>query len=342
MTIYLDHNATTPLSASVLAKALPYLQSDFGNASSNHAKGWKAKKAMEKAREQVALAIGADPDEIVFTSGGSESNNLAIKGIFLSEEHFCKGHMIISCFEHAAVREPALYLQRLGVTLSVIPCSPLGTIHPISVLAALRPDTKLVSIMHANNEIGTIQPIADIAKICREHNVLLHTDAAQSVGKTPVNVQELGVDFLSIAGHKLYAPKGIGALYMRRGIDLQPLIHGVSHERGLRAGTENVAFQVALGAAMEEVQQKGARYASHMSSLRDLLFSRLQDGIGSDLTQNGHHAKQLPNTLSVNFPRITGMRLLQGAPEICASTSAACHSGRSTQTVTQKAIGLSP
>ena len=340
MQIYLDYNATTPVDPTVLAKALPYMRKQFGNASSNHQKGWEAKQAMQHARQQVSDAIGATAEEIIFTSGGSESNNLVLKGLFLSEENFCKGHLIISSFEHAAIREPALYLQRLGVELTIVPCSPIGVVHPLSVLAAIRPNTKLVSIMHANNEIGTIQPIAEIAKICREHNVLLHSDAAQSIGKTPVNVNELGVDFLTIAGHKLYAPKGIGALYIRKGLTLQPLIQGVSHEGGLRAGTENVAFQVALGAAMERVQNNGPQYFSQMATLRDHLYSLLESAIGPELTQNGNHASRLPNTLSVNFPRITGTKLLDGAPEICASTSAACHSGQSTQTVTQKAIGL--
>ena len=342
MTIYLDNNATTPVAPEVLESALPFLTEHFGNASSTHQKGEKARYAMEHARSQVAHAIGAHSNEIVFTSGGSESNNLVLKGIFLAEENFCKGHLIISCFEHAAIREPAQYLQKLGVELSIVPCSPQGIVSPESIRAALRPNTKLVSIMHANNEIGTIQPISDIATICRENHILLHSDAAQSIGKTPVDVNELGVDFLSIAGHKLYAPKGIGALYIRRGVTLQPLIQGVSHEGGMRAGTENVAYQVALGTAMNRVSLHGAKYYSRMATLRDLLFHLLQEGIGSQLSRNGHPTQRLPNTLSVNFPLITGVKLLSGAPEICASTSSACHSGQSTQTITQKAIGLSP
>ena len=339
--IYLDNNATTPIAPKVLECMLPYLGERFGNASSLHPKGLEARRGMNRARQQVATAIGAETGEITFTSGGSESNNLVLKGVFLAQEDFCKGHLIISSFEHAAIREPALYLQKLGVALSIIGCSPQGVVSPKDILSAIRPDTRLVSIMHANNEIGTIQPIAAIAEICRAHNILFHSDAAQSIGKTPVNVQTLGIDFLSVAGHKLYAPKGIGALYIRKGIAIQPLIQGVAHEKGIRAGTENVAYQVALGEAMERVTNYGNRYYTQMASLRDLLYSLLREGIGAELSRNGQGTSILPNTLSVNFPHITGIQLLEGAPEICASTSSACHSGRSTRTVTQKAIGLS-
>ena len=341
MPIYLDYNATTPVDPAVLEEALPYLGTHFGNASSTHLKGVAAKQAMIKARERVARAIGATPEEIVFTSGGSESNNLVLKGIFLAQQQFCRGHLIISSFEHAAIREPARYLESLGVSLTLVPCSADGIIDPDSIRAAIRPDTRLVSIMHANNEIGTLQPIAAISAICREHRVLFHSDAAQSIGKVAANVDELGVDFLSIAGHKIYAPKGIGALYIRKGVELMPLIQGVGHEGGLRAGTENIPYIVALGAAMEKVHRQGDAKRKKMLRLRELLFSLLLDGIGVGLTQNGSNAPRLPNTLSLNFPNVTGVGLLAGCPDICASTSSACHSGKSNRTITQRAIGLS-
>ena len=341
MQIYLDNNATTPVSQKVISELLPYLHTHFGNASSTHNKGLLAQKAIDKARKRVANAIGAEPSEIVFTSGGSESNNLAIKGVFFTPQNFCKGHLIISSFEHAAVREPALYLEKVGVKITIVSCSPMGLIDPNDIRKAIRTDTKLISIMHANNEIGTIQPISEIAKISRKNNILLHTDAAQSVGKTDVHVDRMGVDLLTIAGHKLYAPKGIGALYIRKGIQLNPLIQGVGHEQGRRAGTENVAYQVALGAAMELVQTEGPSYFSQMKQYRDLLFSLLKRGIGDELTQNGAMAPRLPNTLSVNFPNVSGAQLLQNCPAVCASTSAACHSRQTFRTNTQKAIGLS-
>jgi cysteine desulfurase len=342
MTIYLDYNATAPVDPRVLDAALPYFRERFGNASSNHSKGKEARVAMENARRQVADSIGASTDEIVFTSGGSESNNMVLKGIFMAPEGFCRGHMIISSIEHAAISQPARYLEKLGVNLTVLPCSAAGLVDPGGVARALRPDTRLVSVMHANNEIGSIQPIPEISSICRKNGVPLHSDAAQSIGKTEVDVDKLGVDFLTIAGHKVYAPKGVGALYIRNGRRLHPLIQGVGHEGGLRAGTENVAYQVALGTAMQLASDHGQEHWGRMAERRDRLYSLLVNGIGEGITQNGADASRLPNTLSVNFPRISGTALLSGCPEICASTSAACHSGMTTRTVTQKAIGLAP
>ncbi|MGC6509582.1 MAG: cysteine desulfurase family protein [Myxococcota bacterium] len=340
--IYLDNNATAPVDTRVREACMPYLTHRFGNPSSGHIKGHEAKTAIIKAKEQVASAIGAAVDEVVFTSGGSESNNFVLKGLFLGPDHFCKGHLVVSAFEHAAVLKPAQYLAQLGVDLSVVPCQPSGRVDPNVVADAIRPDTRLVSVMHANNEIGTLQPIDEIAAICQTKGVLLHSDASQSVGKTDVNVNALGVDFLTIAGHKVYAPKGVGALYMRRDTYLHPLIQGVGHENGHRAGTENVAYQVALGCAMNLVQQEGFKHWEKMAVLRDLLWRLLKTGIGDGLTQNGATVERLPNTLSVNFPYVTGVGLLAACPEVCASTSAACHSGQFNQTVTQKAIGLSP
>ena len=340
--IYLDYNATATVEPRVLAAMMPYLEDRFGNPSSAHSKGREAKAAITKAKQQVADAIGAQPDEVIFTSGGSESNNFVLKGLFLDPRHFCQGHLIISAFEHAAILKPAQYLAQLGVELTIVPCEPSGRIEPQAVAAAIRPETRLVSIMHANNEIGTIQPIAEIAAICQAKGVLLHSDASQSVGKTAVDVNTLGVDFLTIAGHKVYAPKGVGALYMRRGCALHPLIQGVGHENGHRAGTENVAYQVALGHAMSLVQQEGTAHWREMAELRDLLWSLLEAGIGEGISQNGATVERLPNTLSVNVPKVTGAALLAACPELCASTSAACHSGQVSQTVTQKAIDLSP
>ena len=338
--IYLDYNATTPIAPSVQEAMLPFLAEHFGNPSSSHWLGRACHEAIEDARDRVAALIGANADEIIFTSGGTESNNLALKGIMMARAPVFDGHLVISSLEHPAIAEPARYLERLGCQVSVVACNAHGVVEPNAVAAVLKPDTKLVSIMHANNEIGTLQPIREIAEICRSRNILVHTDAAQSMGKVRVFVEELGVDMLSIAGHKLYAPKGVGALYVRQGVALEPVTHGAGHEGGLRPGTENTPYIVALGQACLLAGKALDDVGDRMASLRDRLASRLQDAIGDELTINGAQAPRLPNTLSVNFPGVIGAELLARVPELCASTGSACHSGTTKMSATLAAIRL--
>jgi cysteine desulfurase len=340
--IYLDFNATTPIAPSVQEAMLPFLSQHYGNPSSAHALGRAAGEAVEDARGQVASLLGADRDEIVFTACGTESNNLALWGVMSRGAPPLRGHLVVSQFEHPAVAEPARYLQRLGCTVTFVPCNSQGVVQPQQVAKALRPDTQLVSIMHANNEIGTIQPLAEIAALCRERDVLVHTDAAQTVGKIPTLVDELNVDLLTLAGHKFYAPKGVGALYVRRGVALEPLLRGGGHEGGLRPGTENVASIVALGRAAAVASKALEESAPRMAHLRDRLLQHLRAAIGPTLGVNGENAPRLPNTLSVNFPHVSAAELLARAPELMASTGSACHSGQSKMSSTLQAIGLAP
>lgn len=343
--IYLDYNATTPIAAEAREAMLPFLDAEYGNPSSAHRLGRAAHEAVVRARGQVAGLLGAQPDEILFTSGGTESNNLAIKGVALAQalargDARLGGHLVISAVEHPAVAEPARFLKRLGWQVTVVGTNRHGLVDAAEVAAALRDDTQLVSVMHANNEIGTIQPIRAIADRCRARGVLVHTDAAQSAGKIPVDVDELGVDLLSIAGHKLYAPKGVGALFVRRGTKLEPLLHGAGHESGRRAGTENVPYLVALGRAAEWAAAGLTEASARMAALRDRLHERLRAAVDPRLSVNGADAPRLPNTLSVNFPDVVGAELLARAPEVCASTGAACHSGETHLSATLAAIGL--
>ncbi len=340
--IYADYNATTPISPSVQEAMMPFLTEHFGNPSSGHALGRACHEAIEDARSQVALLLGAESDEIVFTSGGTESNNLALKGVMLRDAPNADGHLIISSIEHPAIVQPAKFLERLGYDVTVVGCDRQGVVSPQAVEAALRPNTRLVSIMHANNEIGTIQPIRRIAEICHAHDVIVHTDAAQSCGKIRTMIDELDVDLLTIAGHKLYAPKGVGVLFVRSGIALEPVNHGAGHESGLRAGTENVPYIVGLGRACLLAAQNLDENADRMAALRDRFYHRLASAIGNRLSVNGQGAERLPNTLSVNFPDVNGHELLRRAPELCASTGAACHSGATNVSSTLAAIGLSP
>ncbi len=341
-TIYLDYNATTPIAPAVQEAMLPFLAEHYGNPSSSHTLGRACHEAVEDARTRVAALFGADSDEIIFTAGGTEANNLAIKGVAFRRYPAERGHLVISALEHPAVVEPARFLQRLGFTVTIVPASERGVVNPREVAASIRPDTVLVSVMHANNEIGTVQPVREIAAACHERGVLVHTDAAQSVGKIRVSVRELGVDLLSIAGHKLYAPKGVGVLYVRRGITLEPLLHGAGHEHGLRAGTENVPYIVGLGHAASLADNCLSESSRRLAMLRDRLLVRLRKEIGAGLTLNGGSAETLPNTLSVNFPGVSGGDLLRRVPELCASTGAACHSGATQMSATLSAIGLSP
>jgi cysteine desulfurase len=338
--LYLDYNATTPVAPSVFEAMTPFLTEHYGNPSSSHALGRACQEAIEDARGKLAALLGADRDEIVFTSGGTESNNLAIKGVIMQDAPLVEGHLVISAIEHPAVAEPARYLQRLGFDVTIVPCDSRGLVDPASVAEAIRRDTRLVSIMHANNETGVIQPMGEISEICRERNVLLHTDAAQSVGKIGVFVDELGVDLLSVAGHKLYAPKGIGALYVRRGVQLEPVLHGAGHEGGLRPGTESVPMIVGLGHAAMLAFRSAEESSQRLEDLRDRLFARLAETIGDRLTVNGANAPRLPNTLSVNFPDVATADLLARIPELCASAGSACHSGATSLSPTLAAMGL--
>lgn len=339
-TIYLDYNATTPVAPRVREAMLPFLGEHYGNPSSGHALGRACHEAVENARGRVAALLGAEPEEIVFTSGGTESNNLAIKGAAFRHGPAAGGHLVVSAIEHPAVIEPARFLERLGYGLSVVPCDGNGVVDPAAVERALRPDTVLVSIMQANNEIGVVQPIRQIAAICRRRGILMHTDAAQAVGKIPARAADLGVDLLSVAGHKMYAPKGVGALYVRAGVQLEPLLHGAGHERGFRSGTENVPYLVGLGAAATLADGGMLENGDRLARLRDRLLERLRSVLGDVITVNGEGAERLPNTLSVNFARADARELLRRSPELCASTGAACHSGLTALSATMAAIGL--
>ena len=338
--IYLDYNATTPIAATVQEAMLPFLGEHFGNPSSSHALGRAAHEAVEDARGQVASLLGADADEIVFTSGGTESNNLALKGILQRHSFGGDGHVVISAVEHPSIVAPARYLERMGYVVTVVPVSGQGLVQPSAVRAALRSDTVLVSVMHANNEIGTLQPLKAIADICHEQQVLLHADAAQSVGKVRTLVDELDVDLLTIAGHKVYAPKGIGALYIRRGLAIEPLVHGAGHEGGLRAGTENVPYIVGLGRACVLAAKNLDENYERMLALRDRLWSLLQREVGDELVLHGHLAPRLPNTLSVSFPGVSGHEMLSRIPELCAATGSACHSDTAAMSPTLAAMGV--
>ena len=340
-TIYLDYNATTPIAPDVQMAMLPFLAEHYGNPSSGHALGRACHEAVQDARGRLAALLGAERDEVIFTGGGTESNNLVLKGLAFRRAPLGSGHLVTSSIEHPAIIEPARFLERLGFGLSIVDCDKRGRIDPADVAAAIQDDTVLVSIMLANNEIGTIQPIAEISKICRQRGVLLHTDAAQAVGKIPTRVDDLGVDFLSIAGHKMYAPKGIGALYIRRGRALEPLLHGAGHEGGLRGGTENVPYIVALGEAAALVRGHLDESVQRLAALRDRLQQQLVEAFGPRCTVNGAGADRLPNTLSINVPDVDASELLTRLPELCASTSAACHTGQAQRSATQQAIGLS-
>jgi cysteine desulfurase len=340
--VYLDHNATTPLAPEVLDAMRPYVEQHFGNPSSGHGYGAAAQEAVDRARMQVASLLGCKPESIVFTGSGSEADNLAIKGVALAGRG--TGDHIITCaVEHPAVLASCRYLEaRLGCRLTILPVDGCGLVDPDDVRHAIEPGTGLISIMHANNEVGTVQPIAEIAAVARERGIPFHTDAAQSVGKVDTNVYELGADLLALAGHKLYAPKGIGALYVRPGTRLEPLVHGAGHERGLRAGTENVPYIAALGAACalaEERLQDGA--AGHVRRLRDRLHTALESSF-PPLTLNGHPDRRLPNTLNVSFPGLDGEDLLARTPTLAASTGSACHSGRTEPSAVLTAMGFAP
>lgn len=338
--IYLDYNATTPVLPQVRDALLPFLDTHFGNPSSDHPYGRAAAEAVQRARQQVADLLDCAADEIVFTSGGSESDNWALVGRVWAAGSD-RAHIITTVVEHPAVLNTCRFLERRGVAVTYLPVDGTGQVDPDDVRRALRPETVVVSVMHANNEVGTLQPIAEIAAICGEAGVPLHTDAAQSVGKVPTRVDDLGVDMLTIAGHKLYAPKGIGALYVRRGTALEPLIHGAGHEGGRRAGTENVPWMVALGAAAALAHATLETEAARQQTLRDRLQQLLEEKAGG-VTLNGHPTDRLPNTLNVRFAGIDGNALLAAVPEVAASTGSACHAGETEPSAVLLAMGIPP
>ncbi len=321
--IYLDYNASTPIAPEVREAMLPYLESAYGNPSSTHWAGRPAREAVEKSRQKIADLLGCAPAEIVFTSGGTEANNYALKGSFYANG--AKGHFVTTTIEHPAIIEPLRFLESLGADVTVVPVDSLGMVDPAAIAAAIRPDTVLVTVMHANNEVGTIQPIREIAGICHAAGVLFHTDAAQSVGKISTRVDELGVDLLSLAGHKFYGPKGVGVLYVREGVKLEPIMHGAGHEGGRRAGTENVLLDVGLGAA--SVLAQDLTPAARMRDLRDRFWLRLQEEFGDRVVLNGHPEHRLPNTLNVSFIGHIGSDILAALPEVAATTGSACHAG---------------
>lgn len=321
--IYLDYNATTPLDAEVVEAMLPYLSEHFGNPSSAHWFGQRAKQAVEQARRQVASLLCCHPDEVIFTGGGSEANNLAIKGVARANRD--RGnHIVTSAIEHPAVIEVCAYLETQGFEVTYLPVNAEGLVDVASVEQALRPQTILITVMHANNEVGSIQPIAAIARLARQRGITMHTDAAQSAGKVPTSVEELGVDLLTVAGHKLYAPKGIGVLYRRRGVRLEKLIHGADHEHGMRAGTENVLAIVGLGTACDIARRDGRQNRTHMRQMRDRLEAGLRARL-TDIRINGPADPRLPNTLSLSCAHLEANRLLEAMAGVAASSGAACH-----------------
>lgn len=336
--IYLDYNATTPIDTQVIEAMRPFIEEYFGNPSSSHAYGQAARRAVENARLRVSRMLDCQPQEIVFTSGGSESNNMAIKGVALAAPGHRK-EILISAVEHPAVVNVCRYLENYGICWRQIPVDKQGRIRLEELERMISAQTCLISVMHANNEVGTVQPIAEVAGIAHRHGIPVHCDAAQTVGKLPVSVRQLGVDLLSIAGHKFYAPKGIGALFIREGIRIPPLIHGAGQEGGRRAGTENVAFMVGMGQASELVSANLNVYSQHMKENTALLW-RLLSGNLDGLRMNGEGAERLPNTLSVGFAGVTADRLIDEVPGVAVSAGAACHSGGVSISATLKAMDV--
>lgn len=337
--VYLDYNASTPIDPVVAEVMTPLLGRDYGNPSSGHWASTAAKHALESARAEVAALLGCRSDEVVFTSGGSEANNLAIKGMLLAAGE-AGGHIVTTAVEHPAVLMPCRFLERFGATVTCLPVDATGRVDPDEVRRAITPRTTLISVMHANNEVGTIQPVAEIAGITRERGVFLHTDAAQSAGKIPTDVQALGVDFLSIAGHKLYAPQGIGALYLRKGCEPDPLLLGAGHESGRRAGTEAVPLIVALGVACEVARPLLGDPAT--PALRDELHEGLRRAFKGDLIFHGCREHRLPNTLNVGFRGCLSGELIERLPGVCVTAAAACHAGSSAISPVLAAMKVDP
>lgn len=336
--IYFDYNATTPLAPEVLQAMQPFLQSEFGNPSSHHWAGQRVHAALDSAREQVAALLRCQTSEVVFTSGGTEANNSALSGVFFAQTRSTRPQIAISSIEHPSITKTCEFLQRLGAVITRVPVDRCGLVDPGDVRRALTTDAVLISIMHANNEVGTLQPIREIAAVARERDVLMHTDAAQSVGKVPADVSELGVDLLTIAGHKMYAPLGVGALFIRQGVELEPWLHGAGHESGRRAGTENVASIVGLGVACELAETW--QHDSTVRNLTNLLWQRIASRFGDRVVFNGHATERLPNTLNVGFLGHRGHEILARLPNLAASTGSACHAGNEQISPVLAAMGI--
>jgi cysteine desulfurase len=337
--IYLDYNASTPLDHRVAEVMRRAMDSGFGNPSSPHWAGAPAREVVETSRGQVASLLGCAPEEVVFTSGGSESNNFALKGRYFAGKRD-DAHIITTQIEHPAIVEPCRFLQRLGARITWLAVDGTGRIDPDDLRRAITGKTSLISVMHANNEVGTIQPIRECAEIAKEYGIPFHTDAAQSVGKIPVRVDELGVDLLTIAGHKFCAPKGVGALFVRNGTSLEPLIHGAGHEGGRRAGTESAMLAAALGEA--SVLASDLADMERVRTLRDRFWVALQERFGSAVALNGHPEWRLPNTLNVSFIGRIGSEILEALDGVAASTGSACHSGRVELSPVLRAMGVTP
>jgi cysteine desulfurase len=341
--LYLDYNATTPVDPRVVKAMGPYLADRFGNPSSGHAYATEPRTALARARAQVAALIGADAGEIVFTGTGSEADNLALRGVVLAAKTD-RPHVITQVTEHPAVLETCRALERLhGAEVTYLPVDRDGLVDPAELAAALTGRTVLVSVMAANNETGALQPVAELARITRAHGALFHCDAAQAVGKVPLDVHDVGVDLLTVVGHKMYAPKGIAAVYVRDGTALEPLVYGGGQERGLRGGTENVALAVALGEAAQLAEDDLAAGAHHrIAALRDDLHRRLTAALPGRVRLNGPREARLPNTLNVGIDHVRGLDLLDAVPEVAASTGSACHSGEHTPSPVLTAMGQPP
>ncbi len=338
--VYLDHNATTPVAPEVLEAMLPYFSERFGNSSSVHSYGREAKQALEDAREIVAEAIGARASEIVFVGSGTEADNTALKGVAWANQHRGR-HIVTSRVEHKAVLETCHFLERQGFEVTYVPVDRYGMVHPDAVRQALRDDTILVSVMHANNEVGTINPIAEIGALCRERGVLFHTDAVQSFCKLPFDVDSLNVDLASFSGHKIYGPKGVGVLYVRRGVRFEPLLHGGEHERNRRASTVNVAGAVGFARAVELGIAHREQEVARLVALRDRLWRGIRERV-DDVHLNGHPEQRLPGTLNVSFGGIEGESLLLSLDMkgVAASAGSACTSGSLSPSHVLDAMGV--
>ena len=335
--VYLDHNASTPVLPEVVDAMLPWLRDHYGNPSSTHVYGRAMRDAVERARVQLATLIDCDPAEVIFTSGGTEANNLAIRGLAAANPE--RRHIVTSVIEHPATSGPCDYLERQGYAVDRVAVNAAGHVDIPGIRSLLSDDSLLVTLVHANSETGTIQDIGQVSSIAHEFGALLHVDAAQSLGKIPVSARRDNIDLLSVAGHKLYAPQGVGALFVRSGVDIEPLVIGAGHERGLRPGTENVASIVGLGVASSIAHREIDAESRRVIKLRDRLWQRLSDHVPG-LALNGDPKDRLPNTLNVRFPGVSGNELLRACPEIAASTGSACHEAGESASAVILAMGL--